>query len=139
MRSVAAFRARTFLSLACAVAVCLCAGTVAEAAAPPRTPESRLLDVWLDLRLLELFYPETTAETLLPNLAEVARQLNQQETPIRFGESARDARKFRVGAVMIKRHPPAETWILYTRSRSHVWKLVDDAQGRLTVVRMPAR
>jgi hypothetical protein len=37
---------------------------------------------------------------------------------------------------MIKQHPPPDTWILFTRSRSQVWKLIDDAQGRLKLVRV---
>ena len=110
----------------------------AESAQAPITPEVRLLNVWLDLRLVSIFYPETTSETLVPNLAKVAGQLNHPLPPIRFGETAADMRKFRVGAVMIKRNPPPETWILFTRSRTHVWRLMDDADGRLTVVRLPS-
>ncbi|MDQ2914994.1 MAG: hypothetical protein M3T56_17340 [Chloroflexota bacterium] len=45
-------------------------------------------------------------------------------------------RRFHIGAVMIKRHPPPDTWILFTRTRSHVWKLIDDPQGRLKLVRI---
>jgi hypothetical protein len=56
--------------------------------------------------------------------------------PIRFGETAWDVRRFRIGAVMIKQHLPPETWILFTRTRSQVWKLIDDAQGRLKLVRV---
>jgi len=37
---------------------------------------------------------------------------------------------------MIKQHLPPETWILFTRTRSQVWKLIDDAQGRLKLVRV---
>ena len=56
--------------------------------------------------------------------------------PIRFGETAWDVRRFRIGAVMIKQHLPPETWILFTRTRPQVWKLIDDAQGRLKLVRV---
>ena len=56
----------------------------------PATPQSRLLDVWLDLNLLDIFYPETTPATFMRNLKKVARQLNQSPHRIRFGESPRD-------------------------------------------------
>jgi hypothetical protein len=79
----------------------------------PSTPQSRLLSVWLDLRLVTIFYPRTTTATLLSNLGKVAGQLCQPLPPIRFGESARDARRSRVGAVMIKRHPPRDMGPVY--------------------------
>ena len=127
-------RAR-WLAILCASSLCVAAGGTAHAA-PPSTPESRLLSVWLDLQLVAIFYPDTTAETLLPNLGKVAAQLGQPLPPIRFGETVRDAHKHPIGAVMIKQHPPPDTWILYTRSRSHVWKLIDDPQGRLQLMRL---
>ena len=69
-------------------------------------------------------------------LRRLRRQLGQPLPPIRFGESAQDVRRFRIGAVMIKRHPPPDTLILFTRARSVVWRLVDDAHGRLKIVRV---
>lgn len=120
----------------CAAVACLASAGSAQGASAPSTPQSRLLNTWLDLHLVGLFYPETTSETLLPNLAKVAEQLGQPLPPIRFGETAQDARRFRVGAVMIKQHPPPDTWILFARSRSQVWKLIDDAQGHLKLVRV---
>jgi predicted nucleic acid-binding protein len=125
-------------ALVCCAVVLPSLGVGAARAASPRTPETRLLDIWLDLRLLDVFYPDTTAETFAANLTAIAKQLGQAPTPIRFGETAQDARRFRVGAVMIKQHPPPDTWILFTRSRSHVWKLVDDAHGDLTLARVPS-
>jgi len=113
---------------------CIFAASTAPGA--PSTPQSRLLNAWLDLRLVRIFYPDTTGETLLPNLAKVAGQLGQPLPSIRFGESAQDVRRFRIGAVMIKRHPPRDTLILFTRARSVVWRLVDDAQGPLRLVRV---
>jgi hypothetical protein len=136
-----ASRARTPARLRvvlCAAAACLIAAGAAHGAASPNTPQSRLLNTWLDLHLVGLFYPDTNADTLLPNLAKVAKQLGQPLPPIRFGETVRDVRRFRLGAVMIKRHPPPDTWILFTRSRSQVWKLIDDAQGRLRLVQVPS-
>ena len=129
-------RWRLFL---CAAITFLAVAGAARGAAPPATPQSRLLNTWLDLRLVELFYPDTTGDALLSNLAKVAGQLGQPLPPIRFGETAQDMLKFRSGAVMIKQHPPADTWILFTRSRANVWRLTDDAQGRLKLVRVPAR
>jgi hypothetical protein len=120
----------------CAVATCLFAAGIAHGSAAPSTPQSRLLNTWLDLRLVGIFYPDTSGGTLLSNLGKVARQLGQPLPPIRFGETAQDMRRFRIGAVMIKQHPPPETWILFTRSPSHVWKLIDDAQGHLKLVRV---
>jgi hypothetical protein len=122
--------------VSCALVVCALVTGTARAAVAPSTPQSRLFNVWLDMRLVTIFYPHTTSATLLSNLAKVAAQLHQPLPPIRFGETANDARRSRVGAVMIKRHPPRDTWILFTRSRSEVWRLVDDAQGRLKVARV---
>lgn len=122
--------------VSCVAATCLVVAGTAHGSAAQSTPQSRLLNTWLDLHLVGIFYPDTTGDTLLPNLAQVAEQLGQPLPPIRFGESAQDVRRFRVGAVMIKQHPPPETWVLFTRSRSHVWKLIDDAQGRLKLVRV---
>jgi hypothetical protein len=93
-----------------------------------------MLDVWLDLRLLAIFYPDTTSATFFPNLRKVAAQLNQRLSPLRFGESPRDALRFRVGVVVIRKNPPAETWILYSRSRARVWELIDDPAGHLRIV-----
>jgi hypothetical protein len=120
----------------CAVVTCLAAASTAHGAAAPNTPQSRLLNTWLDLHLVGIFYPDTNGDTLISNLAKVAGQLGQPLPPIRFGETAQDVRRFRIGAVMIKQHPPPDTWILFTRSRSQVWKLIDDAQGRLKLVRV---
>jgi hypothetical protein len=122
--------------LSCVLGLCVLACGVARAAGPPSTPQSRLLNVWLDLRLVALFYPDTSHETLLANLAKVAGQLGQPLPPIRFGETARDARKLRMGAVLIKQHPPPDTLVLFTRGRSVIWRLVDDAEGRLKLVRI---
>jgi len=113
---------------------CIFAASTAPGA--PSTPQSRLLNAWLDLRLVGIFYPDTTGEMLLPNLAKLAGQLGQPLPSIRFGESAQDVRRFRIGAVMIKRHPPPDTLILFTRARSVVWRLVDDAQSPLRLVRV---
>ncbi len=52
--------------------VCIFAAGTAQAAAAPSRPQSRLLNTWLDLRLVGIFYPDTIGETLLPNLAKVA-------------------------------------------------------------------
>ncbi len=122
------FTCVAFASLArgmCAVAACFAVAGTAHGSAAPSTPQSRLLNTWLDLHLVGIFYPDTTGDTLLPNLAKVAGQLGQPLPPIRFGETAGDVRRFRIGAVMIKQHPPPETWILFTRPRSQVWKLID--------------
>lgn len=131
-----AWRRAGWLIVSCGLGLCLLAAVRANAAATPSTPQSRLLNTWLDLHLVGIFYPDTTGETLLTNLAKVAEQLGQPLPPIRFGETARDVRRFRVGTVMIKQHPPPDTWILFTRSRSQVWKLIDDPQGRLKLVRV---
>ena len=104
--------------------------------AAPSTPQSRLLDVWLDLNLLAIFYPETTPRTFLPNLTKIARQLNKTLPPIRFGESARESMKFRVGSVVIRRNPPRETIVLFTRSRTRVWELLDGPTGQLRIFRV---
>ena len=37
---------------------------------------------------------------------------------------------------LVHSHMGEQTWVLFTRSRSHVWKLIDDAQGRLKLVRV---
>lgn len=122
--------------VSCGLGVLLFAAGFAQAAGSPSTPQSRLLNVWLDLHLVALFYPDTTGQTLLANLTKVADQLGQPLPPIRFGETARDARKFRMGSVLIKQHPPPDTLVLFTRGHSVVWRLVDDAQGRLKLVRV---
>jgi hypothetical protein len=120
---------------AISVALALAAPAPAVSAAPPpQTPKSRMLDVWLDLRLLAIFYPETTPGTFFPNLRKVAAQLNQRLSPLRFGDSPRDVLRFRVGVVVIRRNPPAETWVLYSRSPNRVWELIDDPSGRLRIV-----
>lgn len=126
-----------------AFASAICVAVVLAAAPParsaPQTPTSRMLDVWLDLRLLAIFYPETTPKTFVPNLRKIAAQLNQGLSPIRLGDSPRDVLRFRVGVVMIKRNPPAETWILYSRSRPQVWQLIDDPAGHLRIRRITVR
>jgi hypothetical protein len=95
-----------------------------------------LFSVWLDLRLVAIFYPHTNAATLLPNLAKVADQLRQPLPTIVFGETANDLWSSDADAVMIKRDPPPNTWILFARSSAQVWRLVDDAQGVLKVQRV---
>jgi hypothetical protein len=125
------------LALVCALAIALITAAGAAPAAPrPSTPQSRLFSVWLDMRLVAIFYPHTNAATLLPNLTKVALQLRQPLPTLLFGETARDIWASDEGAVMIKRDPPPNTWILFTRSKVQVWKLVDDAHGALTVSRV---
>jgi len=126
--------------MVCALlAVSLLAAPLAQASSRPATPQSRLLDVWLDLNLIGIFYPETTPKTFLRNLNRIARQLNQQLHPIRFGESPRDTLKAPAGAVVIKRHPPKETFVLFTRSRTQVWELLDGPADRMRIFRVAVR
>lgn len=132
-------RVSAVVAVAACLAVALSSPSPARAAAPPQTPESRMLDVWLDLRLLAVFYPETTAETFLPNLKKVAGQLNQHLAPVRFGNAPRDALRFKSGTVVIARNPPPDTWILYTRAGPRVWELFDDPTGRLRIRRVKVR
>lgn len=106
------------------------------AGASPATPQSRLYDVWLDLQLVAIFYPTTTARSLPGNLHRVARQLNQPPIPIFFGEQPSDALRFPPIAVVIKRHPPKRTLVLYARTGAVVWSLVDDPKGHLTLSRL---
>ena len=112
---------------------------IAAAAASPVTPQSRLYDVWLDLRLVGIFYPKTTAKSLPGNLRRVARQLNQPQIPIFFGEQPSDALRFPATAVVIKRHPPKRTLVLYARAGPVVWSLVDDATGHVTLSHLHRR
>lgn len=42
------------------------------------------------VRLTCVDYPDTNVDTLLPNLAKVAKQLSQPLPPIRFGEPVRE-------------------------------------------------
>lgn len=70
-----AWRWAGWLIVSCGLGVCLFAAVTAHAAATPSAPQSRLLNTWLDLHLVGIFYPDTTVETLLPNLAKVAEQL----------------------------------------------------------------
>jgi len=105
----------------------------------PTTPQSRLLDVWLDLNLLDIFYPETTPATFMRNLKKVARQLNQSLHRVKFGESPRDTLRAPAGTVVIKRHPPKETFILYTRSRTQVWELLDSPARPMRIFRVVVR
>jgi hypothetical protein len=121
------------------VAASLFGAAVAPVRAAPQTPESRLLTVWLDLSLLGIFYPDTTAKTFLPNLRKIARQLNQTLPRLHFGEAPRDSFRFRSGAVVIKRHPPKSTWILYTRARNSVWMLVDGPAGAMRITRVAVK
>jgi hypothetical protein len=95
-----------------------------------------LFNVWLDMRLVAIFYPETTGATLLSNLALVANELHQPLPAISFGETVHDMLGSSVGGVMIVRHPPANTWVLFTRSAVHVWRLIDDPQGNLKLQRV---
>ena len=124
------------LGAAAACAVALLAAAPAEAARPS-TPETRLLNVWLDLRLLAIFYPDTTPATFQANLRKVARQLNQDLPPVRVGNGPRDTFRLPPRTVVISRNAPPETWILYTRSGRQVWRLLDDREGRLSVGRIP--
>lgn len=127
-------------AVACVVlALSLLGPSAATASSAPSTPQSRLLNVWLDLSLLGIFYPDTTPETFLPNLKKIAGQLNQPLPPIHFGESPRDSLKFHVGAVVIKHHPPRDTFILYTRSRTQVWELIDGPTNQLRIFRVASR
>jgi len=112
---------------------------MAATAASPTTPQSRLYDVWLDLRLVAVFYPKTTAKSLPGNLRRVARQLNQPPIPIFFGEHPSDALRFPTTAVVIKRHPPKRTLVLYARAGPVVWSLVDDPTGHVTLSRLGPR
>ena len=98
---------------------------------PLATPQGSLYDVWLDLRLVWIFYPKTTALSLPENLRKVARQLQQRRTAIYFGERPADTLRFPAGAVVIARHPPAQTFVLYARDGRTVWMLVDDPAGRV--------
>ena len=102
----------------------------------PTTPQGSLYDVWLDLRL-GIFYPETNSLTLPDNLRKVARQLQQRQTAIYFGERPADALRFPAGAVVIKRHPPPQTFVLYARDGHTIWMLIDDPGGhvKLSVAR----
>jgi len=145
VRFVARLRSRKWgwsCAVVCAMVVCLFAAATcavpdsARAAHTPSTPQSRLFNVWLDLRLVGMFYPHTTAATLLSNLARVADELHQALPVISVGETRRDLLGSAAGAVMIVRSPPPNTLILLTRSDVYVWKLVDDAQGQLKVQRV---
>ena len=108
-----------------------------QARTKPATPQGSLYDVWLDLRLVGIFYPKTNALSLPANLRKVARQLKQRRTAIYFGERPADTLRFPAGAVVIKRHPPAQTFVLYARDGHTVWMLVDDPAGhvKLSVAR----
>ena len=115
------------------VAILIASPTRAEAVPAPQTPKSRLLDVWLDLRLMAIFYPDTTSKTFVANLKKISSQLNQRLSPVRLADTAHDVLRFKVGTVVIMRRPPPDTWILYSRSRSQAWELIDDPVGHLRI------
>ncbi len=124
------------LSSCAALAIAVAGIQESGAQAAETTAQSRLLYVWLDLRLVEIFYPSTTAATLPENLGKLARQLNQPPILTQFGERPRDTFRFAANAVVIKQHPPKDTWILFSRDAVRIWRLVDDPAGHMTLLRI---
>ncbi len=54
-------------------------------------------------------------------------------------KDARDVFRFPAGAVVIKRHPPAETYVLYARDGRTVLTLVGDPAGHVKLSRITQR
>ncbi len=117
------------------VLLVLCAFAVLAPAAARATPYQhdarvRMLDAWLDIQLVSIFYPDTDPTTLAANLQLVAQQLGQPPLMIRHGAHPADAYRFSVHAVVIQSGAPATTLILFARSdRGAVWRLTDAGDG----------
>lgn len=121
-----------------AILLVLLAAVPAAAQAKPdrRAPTKRLLDVWLDIQLVGMMYPDTTPATLGRNLQRVAAKLGQPPLMIRHGVGPKDTLRFPARAVLIKPRTPATILVMYARGTNGAIYRLTDVRGKLKVVRV---
>jgi hypothetical protein len=119
-------------------ALAIPAASPAASTAKPLGPQTRLLNIWLDLQLLPLMaHGSTATRDLAAALQRVARQLGQPAPMIRHGRKPADTHRYPVRAVLIKPDTPKDTLVMFARSATgEIWKLVDD--GHLRVFKVHA-
>lgn len=128
---------RSRLALALLLIAAAVAAPSASAEVVPPAPAIRLLNVWLDLQVVAMLYPDATSGDFAARLPEVALQLGQPAVIIRQGSRASDVRQYRVGTVLVLTTAPADVLVLLTRSRTGaIYELMDDAAGRLKLFRV---